>query len=311
MKDDFSRRNFLRVASGAVSLSWGGLRIFAGPPNPAGAAADSAPPSSQPFVYGTAFYRPPNPPASVRREMLKDIAQKYQFNIIRIYPAWSYYNPAPDRFVFDDVDEVMKYCDEFGLRVLLGIVMEEAPYWLERIHPETRYVDAKGNALRLVDSPNNVSGGWPGLCWDWEPVQQAAARFIHAIAKMAAAHPSMYAYELLERGSHRTGLAAQHVGPTAGAHLLLLRSNHSAVSHLAGEPLWQPRRSERCLGAALFRLDRSGPAARGGGNLFGLDRLAEFHHRAHHVANARPRCRHQRSGHATPAGEPLRVSASR
>ena len=196
MSNDFTRRNFLRMAGGAVSFTWGGLQIFAGPPNPADDSETTTQlPSAQPFVYGTAFYRPPNPPAEVRRSMLQDIAQKYQFNIIRIYPAWSYYNPAPDRFVFDDVDEVMKYCDEFGLRVLLGIVMEEAPYWLERLHPETRYVDAKGNAQRLVDSPNNVSGGWPGLCWDWDPVQQAAERFIREICKMAAAHPSMYAYE--------------------------------------------------------------------------------------------------------------------
>lgn len=127
--------------------------------------------------------------------MLKDIAQKYQFNIIRIYPAWSYYNPAPDKFNFDDVEEVMKYCDEFGLRVLMGIVLEEAPYWLERLHPETRYVDATGTPQHLVDSPNNVSGGWPGLCFDWEPVQQAAARFVREICQMSASHPSMYAYD--------------------------------------------------------------------------------------------------------------------
>jgi len=196
MKSDYSRRSFLRAAGGAVSFTWGGLRIFAGPPGTAGdAVPGSLSPSAQPFIYGTAFYRPPNPPAAVRREMLKAIAQKYQFNIIRIYPAWSYYNPAPDRFEFDDLEEVMKYCDEFGLRVLMGLVLEEAPYWLERLHPETRYVDANGTPQRLSDSPNNVSGGWPGHCFDWEPVQQAAARFTNEFARMAARHPSMYAYD--------------------------------------------------------------------------------------------------------------------
>ena len=199
-----SRRKFLRAAAGGISLSWAGLRILVGQ------GAPSRPPSAGPgvypsnaalersersFVYGTAFYRPPNPPSSQRREMLKAIAQQYQFNIIRIYPAWTYYNPAPDRFVFDDLEEVMKYCDEFGLRVLMGVVTEEAPYWLERAHPETRFVDAKGNFQRLSDSGNNVSGGWPGVCLDWEPVQEAAARFIRELAKLAAPHPSMYAYD--------------------------------------------------------------------------------------------------------------------
>jgi beta-galactosidase len=127
--------------------------------------------------------------------MLRAIARQYQLNIIRIYPAWAYYNPAPDRFVFDDLEEVMKYCDEFGLRVLMGVVTEEAPYWLERAHPETRFVDAKGNFQRLSDSGNNVSGGWPGLCLDWKPVQEAAARFIRELAKAVAPHPSMYAYD--------------------------------------------------------------------------------------------------------------------
>jgi len=127
--------------------------------------------------------------------MLKAIAQQYGFNIIRIYPAWAYYNPAPDRFDFTELEEVMKYCDEFGIRVLMGAVIEEAPYWLEGIHPETRFVDAKGNFQRLSDSGNNVSGGWPGLCLDWEPVQKASARFMTELARMAASHASMYAYD--------------------------------------------------------------------------------------------------------------------
>jgi beta-galactosidase len=195
MKTKLSRREFLRDAK-TVSLCWGGLRIFAGGPILACGGEGQAPsPSSQPFVYGTAFYRPPNPPVSMRREMLRDIAQKYRFNIVRIYPAWVYYNPAPGRFVFDDLEEVMKYCDEFGLRVLMGVVTEEAPYWLEKAHPETRYVDARGNAQRLSDSPNNVSGGWPGLCLDWDCVQSAAGDFIRELVRLVSPHPSMYAYD--------------------------------------------------------------------------------------------------------------------
>src|SRR6185503_1344704 len=99
MQHSPSRRRFL-YAGAAVTWAWGGMKIL----------ADPAPPSD--FVYGSAFYRPPNPPREMRRAMLADIAGKYKFNIIRIYPGWDYYNPAPDRFVFDDVDEVMRYCDE-------------------------------------------------------------------------------------------------------------------------------------------------------------------------------------------------------
>jgi hypothetical protein len=47
----------------------------------------------------------------------------------------------------------------------------------------------------LGGSGNNVSGGWPGLCLDWEPVRQAAGKFIQEMAKTVAKHPSMYAYD--------------------------------------------------------------------------------------------------------------------
>jgi beta-galactosidase len=187
------RRNFLRCSAAAAGLAWGGLRIFAeaGPRTAEGQA-----PKETAFIYGTHFYRPPNPPRDQRRAMLKTIAEKYRFNLIRVYPTWDYYNPAPERFEFDEIEEVMKYCDEFGLRVLMGIVFETAPYWLEQAHPEARFVDAKGNPQRLQGSPAQITGGWPGLCLDWEPVRQAGARFIAELVKVVAPHPSAYAYDV-------------------------------------------------------------------------------------------------------------------
>ena len=168
MKNSLPRRPTCHWRAG-LTWTWGGMRFQA-------AAAQQGAPSVTPneFIYGSAFYRPPNPPREMRRELLRGLAQEYKFNIIRIYPGWDYYNPGPDKFVFDDVDEVMRYCDEFGVRVLLGAVLESAPWWLEQAHPECRYVDAKGQASRLAGSSNNMTGGWPGLCWDWQPIREAA-----------------------------------------------------------------------------------------------------------------------------------------
>jgi beta-galactosidase GanA len=190
-----SRRTFLQTAAGGISLTWGGLRIFAGPEAVSPPLPDQNGPRSQQFIYGSAFYRPPNPPASMRRPMLKDVAEKYKFNIIRIYSSWVYHHREPDRFTFDELEEVLGYCDEFGLRVLMGVIIEDAPYWLEEAHPETRYVDANDEAFHLDGSGNNVSGGWPGLCLDWEPVRDAAGKFIQEMARTVGKHSSMYAYD--------------------------------------------------------------------------------------------------------------------
>ncbi len=214
MRTGVSRRNFLLGAGGTVSLAWGGLRIFAGPLTSSSVNPASAPQDSKPFIYGSAFYRPPNPPPSQRREMLKAIAQEYHFNIIRIYSSWVYHNPEPDRFDFEELEEVFRYCDEFGLRVLMGVITEDAPYWLEAAHPETRFVDADGQPVRLSGSGNNVSGGWPGLCLDWEPVREAAAKFIREMARVVSRHPSMYAYDCWNE---------PHIEPSSSHHFRATR----------------------------------------------------------------------------------------
>lgn len=194
----FSRRNFIRTAAGA-SLAWGGLRIFAGEPVPGepggGQETGQGSAPAGEFIYGTQFYRPPNPPRAERRRMLKDVAQKYGFNIIRIYPMWDYYNREPGKFDFTEIDEVMKYADEFGLKVLMGIVFETAPYWLEQANPEARFVDANGQQQRLEGSGAQMTGGWPGLCLDWEPIRDAAEEFVRQLCQVVRQHPSLYAYD--------------------------------------------------------------------------------------------------------------------
>lgn len=163
---------------------------------------------SRQFVYGAQFFRVPNPPRNMRQPMLEEIARKHEFNIVRIYPTWDYVNPASDTYDVEEIDEVMTACDGLGLRVLLGIVIETAPYWLERRFPDARYVDARGRPHVLAGSPAQISGGWPGLCLDAPPVREAATRFITALVTNARKHPSLFAYDIwneprLEAGASR------------------------------------------------------------------------------------------------------------
>jgi beta-galactosidase GanA len=128
--------------------------------------------------------------------MLEKIARDHQFNVVRLYPTWDYFNPAPDMYDLEQVDEVLSICDELGLRVLLGIVLETAPYWLEQKFPDARYVDARGRSQMLAGSPAQLSGGWPGLCMDALPVREAAGAFIKALVTSATKHTSLFAYDV-------------------------------------------------------------------------------------------------------------------
>jgi beta-galactosidase GanA len=198
MFQEVSRRTFIRTASGLIAANWGGLRILAGPASALAQAADSqrSIPMPEEFIYGAEFFRPPNPPRALRHEMLKAIANEYKFNIIRIYCSWVYLNPEPGKFDFTEIEEVLSDCDQLGLKVLMGAVIEEAPYWLEAAHPESRFVDALGVPQRLQTASINMSGGWPSLCMDWAPVREAAETFLLELAKVVSRHSSMYAYDV-------------------------------------------------------------------------------------------------------------------
>jgi beta-galactosidase GanA len=198
MSQELSRRTFIQTATGLIAVNLGGLRILAGPPSAFGQTAqDQRPiPGPQEFIYGAEFFRPTNPPRAQRHEMLKAIANEYKFNIIRVYCSWVYLNPESEKLDFTEVEEVLSDCDQLGLKVLMGAVIEEAPYWLEAAHPESRFVDALGVPQRLQAIGKNMSGGWPSLCMDWDPVREAAKRFLLELAKVVSKHSSMYAYDV-------------------------------------------------------------------------------------------------------------------
>ncbi len=194
-----SRRKFIKTASTGVALAWSGLSISAGEPGfglmPEETKNPGAGFTPNHFIYGTQFYRPPSPPREKRREMVKALAEEHKFNLIRIWPNWDYVNPEPDKWIFDEVEEVMSYADEFGMQVLCGLVVELMPWWLEQKYPESRFVDARGRAMRLQGSSNNITGGWPGVCLDWDPVREAAGKYIKELIKVVGPHKSLFGYD--------------------------------------------------------------------------------------------------------------------
>jgi beta-galactosidase len=194
MLGEVSRRRFIQTATGVVVSNWGGVKIVAGPATLLSSLDGSSPATE--FIYGAEFFRPPNPPRALRHEMLKTIANEYKFNTIRIYCSWVYLNPEPGKFDFSEIEGVLNDCDQLGLKVLMGAVIEEAPYWLEAANPESRFVDALEVQQRLQTASINMSGGWPSLCMDWAPVRDAAEKFLRELATVVSKHSSMYAYDV-------------------------------------------------------------------------------------------------------------------
>jgi hypothetical protein len=156
-----SRRTFLQHSGIGLGLGWAGAALV-GQISLSAAAQLSDLPQGSEFIYGTHFYHPQSGPRPDQfREMIAAIAGHYQFNLIRIFANWDYYNPRPHEYRFEEIQELLNVCDEFGVRVLMTTVLENAPYWLEQVHPEARFVNARGEAIHLGGSGAHYTGGVP------------------------------------------------------------------------------------------------------------------------------------------------------
>ena len=147
------------------------------------------------FFYGTHYFRPPNPPRREHRAHLTRIREDLGFDVVKLRMQWNAIHRRPDVFQWDEYDEIVELCREVGLQFILEINVESAPYWLEREHPESRYVSANGQAIELGPYDATQFGGYPGLCFHHDVVTREAARYITALVEHFRDHPHLLCYD--------------------------------------------------------------------------------------------------------------------
>ena len=147
------------------------------------------------FYYGAQYFRPPNPPREQHRFHLEKIKRELGFNIVKVWCLWNVCQRSTSSFDFSEQEEIMSICDELELNVIIQTVLEDAPYWLEKAHPECRYVNAKGIAAELSSNDNHPSGGHPGLCLDNPVIVKKAKEFLKAITQSVKRRPSLLGYD--------------------------------------------------------------------------------------------------------------------
>ena len=66
---------------------------------------------------------------------------------------------------------------------------------LEEQHPESRHVNARGQAMELGAYDATQGGGYPGLCFHHKAVQEEGRRYLTQLIKEISRHPSLLAYD--------------------------------------------------------------------------------------------------------------------
>jgi beta-galactosidase len=147
------------------------------------------------FIYGTQYFRPPNPPSA---DWARDLARikAHAFNTVKFWIPWTWVHQANDEFDLSDLDRLMELAEQNQLQIVLNIILENAPYWLEEQHPEARYRAHDGTTVKLTGAINTPCGGWPGLCLDNEPIREQAGRVLRTVVERYKRHPLLFGIDV-------------------------------------------------------------------------------------------------------------------
>ena len=198
------------------------------------------------ITLGAQYYRPPNPP---KGDWHRDLERMRDagMNTVKFWACWSWINGTEGDFDFDDLQELLDFAAELGLRVVINTILEDAPYWLEQRAPSDRYRDEEGRAIQLTAAMNTPGGGWPGLCFDNVAVRESAAEFIRALVARFDDHTALQVWDVwnephLEPASYFPDRIFCYCEASVSRFLDWLRTKYASIDDL--NEAWSRRYSD-------------------------------------------------------------------
>ncbi len=169
-------------------------------------------PAALVFPFGSQYLRGLTP---ARGDWASDMAamRAAGFNTIRAWLVWGVLEPAPGQIDFGYVDEFLQLAHRNDLSVGFLFHLHGCPEWAIREHSDCWYVDIHGRPFEPSQRANTPSGGWPGLCPDWDDVQALEDRFISEVVRHVGTHPALGFWEPINEPHMWVDLAQSPPGP--------------------------------------------------------------------------------------------------
>jgi len=146
------------------------------------------------FLYGVQYYRPPRPPRNDWPNDLKNI-KKQGFNAVKIWAVWRWINPKPDKYNFEELDELFDEAEKNGLNVVCNIILENAPAWVFKNHPDTMGINSNGKPIMPQARSAFLIGGYPGICFDNPLSRRLGGDFIRQVVRRYMDRENLYAWD--------------------------------------------------------------------------------------------------------------------
>ncbi len=138
------------------------------------------------LLLGTAYYPDYYPATDWGRDLAR--MKSAGIDIVRILEfAWAWYQPAPDRFVWEGLDRFLSLCEELGMGVCASTPTATPPPWFWERYPDARLVDIAGVPCRAHRHMT---------CWNHPVARQEAFRTIEVLARRYGNHPAIRAWQI-------------------------------------------------------------------------------------------------------------------
>lgn len=148
--------------------------------------------------------------------------------------SWARLQPAPDRFDFAWLDEVMDLMHAHDIAVDLATATASPPPWLTTLHPEVLPVSFEGHTV------------WPGARQHWRPTspvfREHALRLVRAVAERYAEHPALAAWHVSnELGCHNVHDYSDDAARAFRTWLQARYGSVEALNHAWATSFWSQR----------------------------------------------------------------------
>jgi beta-galactosidase len=152
-------------------------------------------PSSYPFIFGSQYYRAPTPEPECWAQDFKRM-RVLGFNMVKLWVQWRWSHRRNDRFVFDDVDQLMDLAQANGLSVTINVVFDVSPTWLFEKYPDARQVLNNGRVIKPYEVGHRQVGGHPGPCYNHPGCRHEKQKFFAAVIEHYKNHPALAMWDV-------------------------------------------------------------------------------------------------------------------
>ncbi len=147
------------------------------------------------MILAAQYYRPPFPERRYWKQDLADM-KAAGLNAVQLWVLWSWVEPEPGRFVFDDYDELVKEAGKLKLGVVLSTIAELHPFWIHREIPDSHMIDHMGRPVISTNRGEAHQGLTPGGCTDNPEVLRRMRIFLETVASRYADAPNLAGWDI-------------------------------------------------------------------------------------------------------------------